>query len=302
MSNKDLYQILGVSRNADQSEIKKSYHKLAKQYHPDFNPNNPQAEAKFKEISAAFSVLSDEGKKKLYDEFGTDGLREGFNPEAARAFKNGGFGGGGNPFGGGFSFEDLLGSMFSGGGRGGNTRGAGNPFGGGHSNFGGGYEEAEDTETSVLVTLAQAIQGGVIPFNQYQVAELTIPPNTRAGQKLRLKGKGVNGGNLKIEVKITAPDGFKIEGDDLVYEAFVSLSEATLGASISIPNPDSAQELDLKIPAFFPIGKRMRLQNKGLPTKTGRGHLYVRPLIKGFKQTDDPQFQELIKSLSQYQA
>ncbi len=302
MSNKDLYQVLGVDKNASQSDIKKSYHKLAKQYHPDFNPNNPQAEARFKEVSAAFSVLSDEEKRKTYDEFGTDGLREGFNPDAARAFKNGGFGGG-HPFGGGggggFSFDDLINSMF--GGAGGNPRGnrGGNPFGGrpGPS----AYEEVEDTETVIYVSLAQAIQGGEVPFHQYQVTHVTLPPNTRPGQKLRLKGKGENGGNLKIEVKINAPEGFKIDGDDLVYETFISLADATLGASVSIPNPDSDQNIELKIPAFFPVGKKMRLQNKGLPTKTGRGNLYVRPLIKAFKPTDDPQFQELITKLAQYQ-
>ena len=117
MADRDFYAILGVSRSASASEIKKAYRKLAKELHPDRNPDDEAAEERFKEVSAAYSVLSDEGKKKRYDEFGEVGLREGFDPEAyqAAAEAAGGFGG----FGGGFDFGDIFGGAVRGGAGGG---------------------------------------------------------------------------------------------------------------------------------------------------------------------------------------
>ena len=91
MAQSDLYAILGVTKTANAKEIKRAYRDLARKYHPDHNPNNPRAEARFKEVSAAFDILGDEKKRSLYDEFGPDGLREGFNPDAARQWGTGGF-------------------------------------------------------------------------------------------------------------------------------------------------------------------------------------------------------------------
>ena len=124
MADKDLYRILGVDRKADAHQIKKRYRELARKYHPDRNPD-PSAEAKFKEISAAFAVLGDEAKRKIYDEFGVDGLREGFDADSARNYQRWagqfggagpGMGGMGGGFGGFGDLDDLLGSLFGGGG------------------------------------------------------------------------------------------------------------------------------------------------------------------------------------------
>ncbi len=300
-SQRDLYQILGVDKTASASDIKKAYYQLAKQYHPDFNPGDKGAETKFKEITAAFNVLSDEQKRKLYDEFGAEGLREGFNAETARAFKNGGFGGGGfggggfGGGGGGFNMEDIF-NMF--GGRGG--RGGG--FGGGGGGFGGGgfQEEIEDTEVHFKIELKQAIDGGKIPFNQFNLSEINVPAGIKPGQKLRFKGKGHQGGNLLVIIEIQPPKGFKVEGDDLLYEPLIKISEATLGAKIEIPHPEGGEALELQIPKFFPIGKKMKISGKGLPTKTGRGNLFVKPMIKGFKSNEDAQFEEMIRALDAY--
>ncbi|MCA9563864.1 MAG: J domain-containing protein, partial [Myxococcales bacterium] len=119
MSGSDLYGILGIARSATDKEIKAAYRKLAKQYHPDLNPGNAEAEEKFKQVSAAFEVLGKPEKRKLYDEFGMDGLRDGFNPEQARAYGRWssagaqGAGGGFSSFG---DFSSVLEELFGGGG------------------------------------------------------------------------------------------------------------------------------------------------------------------------------------------
>ena len=153
----DLYGILGVSKNADVKDIKKAYRKIAKDNHPDRNPGDARAEERFKKASAAFDVLGDEDKRKLYDEFGFDGLREGFNADQARQYKSWQTGGGGSPFGGGASpfgrggasFEDIFGSMFGGGGGSPFGSAGGNPFGGGYGGGYGGPVKGQDIEASV---------------------------------------------------------------------------------------------------------------------------------------------------------
>ena len=121
MAKKDLYAVLGVSRTATEDDLKKAYRKLARKYHPDVNPGKKEAEDRFKEISLAHDILTDPEKRKIYDEFGEDGLQPGFNPDRARAYKQWGTSGGvdfNGRSGGGerssFSFEDLFGDLFGG--------------------------------------------------------------------------------------------------------------------------------------------------------------------------------------------
>ena len=180
-AKRDYYEVLGVSRDADQAAIKKAYRKLAKKYHPDTNAGDPRAEEKFKEVTEAYQVLGDEEKKKLYDEFGHAAFQEGFDPEYARRAAQGGFGGNGN-----FQefhfengnmgdiFDDLFGNIFHGGQSaggsgfhsgnfGGGFRGAG--FGGGsgsygRSTYGGGYTmKGQDAENQMDVTFDEAAFG-----------------------------------------------------------------------------------------------------------------------------------------------
>ena len=316
MAEKDLYEILGVSRDASAAEIKKSYRRLAQKFHPDRNPGNQRAEARFKEISAAFSVLGDEGKRRRYDEFGPDGLREGFDPDAFRSGGRGGdfggfedilsqlFGGGGSPFGGGGSPFGGGGSPFGGGGN--PFGGGGSPFGGGGSPFGGGGRErpsppqrGADRELEVSISLEQAVSGGTLPLAQQQV-ELKIPAGVYSGQKLRLSGRGERGpggrGDLKVKLQVEAPDAFQADGANLHYEAWVPLETLLLGGEILLPSPTGG-ERTLQIPAGFQAGKKLRIPGQGLTKKGGRGHLYIRPLIESPSKAPEA-LQALIETLT----
>ena len=315
MSSRDLYSILGVSKSASDKEIKKAYHKLAQQYHPDRNPDNAQAEARFKEVAAAFDVLKDSKKRALYDEFGADGLREGFNPEAARQW-----GGGGSPFGGGFGgfggdFGDILDQILGGRRGGGSPFGGGHsPFGGGHSPFGGGYQapsKGADIETQVSVPFQTAIEGGKVHLSQYQL-DFKVPAGVYEGQKLKLKGKGQSGpggrGDLKITLKLTLPDGFEEYGEShLIYTLPITLSQATLGDRISIPKAEGGS-ITLTLPPQKGIQTKIRIPKKGRPIKGGqRGHLYIMPVIRPLDQLPSSEsveefetLQNLLKQLEEY--
>lgn len=153
MAKRDLYAVLGVNRTATEDEIKKAYRKLARKYHPDVNPGKKEAEERFKEISFAHDTLTDAEKRKIYDEFGEEGLQPGFNPDRARAYKqwssSGGFDFSGRPGGGGrssFSFEDLFGDLFSG-------------FGGKRQSASSGGGSGEDLEYVLELDLLDAIRG-----------------------------------------------------------------------------------------------------------------------------------------------
>lgn len=195
MASKDLYALLGVARSASADEIRSRYRKLARELHPDVNPGDAAAEARFKEISAAYAVLSDESKRKLYDEFGDVALQVGFDEEKARQARRwGGLGAGATPFdfdswsqsfftgggGGGGGLEELLGSMLGGRrGRRGPRRGA-------------------DLQTELAIDLPLAVGGGTTTLRLdrpgREVIDVKIPAGIADGQTLRLSGLGEPGG------------------------------------------------------------------------------------------------------------
>lgn len=309
MADKDLYRVLGVSKTASAEEIKKAYRKLAHQYHPDKNPDDPKAEERFKEANAAHAVLTDEKKRKLYDEFGIDGLREGFNPEAARAYARygGGVGGGaGGGFSGGFGgFEgmggfgdlnDILGSLFGqrvGGGRAGGGR-AGGPRA--HR-----PRRGADLESQVSVSLEQAVQGATLElFVGGDPLQLRVPAGVRDGQRMRLSGKGALGeagpGDLYVTLEIATPEGCQRDGDDLSLDLPITVGQAVRGGSVSLDLPDGGGSITLKVPAGSQSGRRLRLKGRGVPTSTGRGQLYVRLMIKVPTGTD-PQLLDAVDAL-----
>ena len=280
MAGTDLYSILGVPKTASADEIKRAYRKLARQYHPDRNPGDSAAEERFKEISGAFAVLGDEEKRRNFDEFGPDGLREGFDPQAARNYRTwaeqagggrGGFGGfnlgdlGG--LGGFGDLDDLLGGLFGG------RRARPRPQ----------PQRGADREREVTISLRQAVEGCDIHLPEHG-GRLRIPSGIVDGQKMRMRGKGATGsggaGDLYILVRIAAPPGFSQDGDDLQVDLPLMVSQAVVGATVEVPTPEGTIA-KMRVAAGTQSGQRLRLRGKGMPSKGGeRGDLYVRIMVR----------------------
>lgn len=343
MDGKDLYGVLGVDRNATAAEIKKAYRKLARRHHPDVNPGNKEAEERFKEISQAYDILSDPEKRKLYDQFGMEGLQAGFDANQARAHRawtgaergpeeaaaRGGFGRYSN-------FEDIFGDIF-----GGNAR----P----------GPQPGQDTEAGLEIELLDAVRGvstqlsidrpetcttcngsGSDPQSETVCPEckgrgqaqtgrgpvsmlrtcprcqgagrvgtrpcaicngqgqtvhrerltVHIPPGVDNGSRVRVAGKGAPGhgggpaGDLYIVVRVRPHPLLERRGDDLYLDVPVTVGEAVLGASITVPTPDGT--VRVKVPPGSQSGKRLRIRGHGVPALKGgaRGDLYIRLMIQ----------------------
>lgn len=286
----DFYKALGVSEDASESDIKKAYRKLSRKYHPDLNPGDAAAEKKFKEISEAYDVLSDKKQREEYDQirrYGASGMG---------GFGGGGFGGGsytGYPgadaFGGfsnggaGINIDDLLGGLFSGS-AGGSRRSAGftsADFGGmGGGGFGSAQHAApEESTTSTRISLVQAYTGATVtvflPDGSH--TEARIPAGIKDGQKVRLRGKGLRGGDLKVTVRVSDDSLYSREGNNLILRAPVTLAEAVDGAVIEVPLPD-ASTVKLRL-APGQVGRRLRAKGRGFKAKGGDGDLLVIPEI-----------------------
>ncbi len=265
---KSLYKTLEINENANESEIKKAYRKLARQYHPDVN-KDPNAEEKFKEINSAYEILSDKEKKQQYDMQG-DSMFGGQNfHDFSRS--HGGAGAG--------SMEDILREMFSNGGGGG-----GNPFGGG---FGGGGFQQEvnlDIETNVTIPFIVSILGGSHSVSvQGDRFDIKIPAGVNSGEKMRVKGKGhaQSGrvGDLFLKITVASSSDYEREGDDLVKIFDVPLYAALFGEKIAIATLE--KEIKLKVPQNTKNGQRFRVKEMGAmnrKTKT-RGNLYLKANI-----------------------
>jgi len=274
---KSLYETLEITEGATESEIKKAYRKLARQYHPDVN-KEASAEEKFKEINAAYEILSDKEKKAQYDMHG-DAMFGGQNfHDFSRSA-------------GGSNLDDILREMFSnGGGFGGGSNpfgGGGNPFGG-SGGFGGGggfhQEPNLDMETKVTIPFVVSILGG-----SHSVAvngdrfDIKIPAGVNTGEKMRVKGKGhAQGGrvgDLFLKITVASNPDYEREGDDLVKTFDVPLYAALFGEKIAIETLE--KEIKLKVPAGTKNGQRFRVKEMGAmnrKTKT-RGNLYLKANI-----------------------
>lgn len=280
MGQQDLYAVLGVAKTASEADIKKAYRKLAREFHPDRNPGDKAKEERFKLVSAAYETLSDEKKRALYDQYGFDGLREGFDPAAYEAYRRahagGGFGGGGgfDPsdfFGGGgghgvpIDLSELLGGL---GGRG---------FGGQHRRPAG-PRKGQDVEAVLRIDMRDAVLGAErelsLPGMQGPV-RVRIPAGARPGNKLRIRGKGHPGlrggpaGDLLLDIEVVEhPNFFFEDGDpDLHVKLPVRVSEAYLGAKVQVPTPEGS--VQLRIPAGTGQGAKLRLREKGGARKGG---------------------------------
>lgn len=290
----DFYKALGVSEDASESDIKKAYRKLSRKYHPDLNPDDKQAEKKFKEISEAYDVLSDKKQREEYDQI----RRYGAAGMGAGGFGGGGYTGypGADAFGGfrggtsaNINIDDLLGGLF-GGSAGGSRRstsftsadfgGMGSGFGNMGSDFGGAQHAApEESTTSTRISLAQAYTGATVtvflPDGSH--TEVRIPAGIKDGQKVRLRGKGLRGGDLKVTVRVSDDSVYSREGNNLVMRAPVTLAEAVDGAVIEVPLPD-ASTVKLRL-APGQVGRRLRAKGRGFKAKGGNGDLLVIPEV-----------------------
>ena len=253
---KDFYKILGVSKDAPEAEIKKSYRKLARQFHPDSNPGDAKAEAKFKEISEAFSVLSDSEQRKEYDAVRAMG--------GGARFTAGSQGAGG--------FEDVFSNLFGGGARG---------FPGG---FGGGFDfgpaAGVDLTARTSLDFIDSIKGATIKLSLQGMEPLNvkIPAGVQDGQKIKLRGKGrpsPNGGpsgDLIVTVRVKPHPVFTRDGANLRVTVPVTFTEAALGANILVPTL-GGEPVKLKIHPGIPNGRVLRIQGRGVDAGNTRGDL-----------------------------
>jgi DnaJ-class molecular chaperone len=313
---KDLYKVLGVSKNASQDEIKKAYRKQAKQYHPDLNPGNKEAEQKFKDISQAYDILADAEKRKKYDA----GQIDETGQEQAGAHPSGGFyrtytrGGQGAKytgfdFGGEqFTAEDIFADLFGGGfaGMGGGARGArgaGPGAGMGGAGMGAGMgagpggakRKGEDVTYAIKVDFLEAANGARkrVRLADGQTVDVNIPAGTEDGKQLRLKGKGKPGpggapaGDAYVRINVQPHQYFERDGKDVHLTLPITLQEAVEGATVSVPTVDGT--VQMKIPAGSNSGKTLRLRGRGIQPKGSdtRGDQLVKLQVVLPDQPDD---------------
>lgn len=273
----DLYHTLGVNRSASAAEIKSAYRKLAKQLHPDRNKDKPRIAERFKMVSAAYHILSDEKNRARYDRGEIDD-----NGNERATFGAGSHGGGqqgGAPFG--FDMgdaEDLFSQFF---GFGGNRGPGGGPAGAGSRTHRTGQSKGMDVTYELTVGFEEAAKGGTrrITLNTGKSIDIKIPEGTRDGQTIRLAGQGGDGigggksGDALVRVKVSSHPWFKRRGQDIHLEVPISVDEAVLGGQISVPTLNG--KLTLKIPAGSSSGKRLRLRGKGIATPRGQGDMYI---------------------------
>lgn len=364
---KDFYDILGVKKTASDEEIKKAYRKLARKWHPDVNPGKKEAEQKFKEISEAYDCLGSAERRKLYDEFGEDGLRAGFDAEKAREYKQWGAyqqqqaqGRGGESFGRYHRYEDIFGDLFG--------------FGGGPSESGAATVAGRDVEHEMTIDLISALKGfetnlamqkpvacgtchgsgtdpkaalstctacggsgrlnvaqGPMAFTKacprckghgkvgkpcttcggngqvigMETIRVTIPQGVKEGSKVRVTGKGEPGfsggpaGDLYLIIHIEPHPILRREEDNLHMEVPVTVREAILGGTITIPTIEG--EVNLKVPAGSQSGQTLKLKGKGaMNHKTKqRGDLMVKLVVK-VPKTEDREILEAVRKMDRY--
>ncbi|MBS2014740.1 MAG: DnaJ domain-containing protein [Deltaproteobacteria bacterium] len=289
----DFYAVLGVKRDADADTIKKAYRKLARDLHPDKNPGNKGAEERFKKVNRAYEALGDEKRKKLYDEFGEEALREGFDAEKARAYKqwqerarNGGGGFRGQYGGGPVNLEDLFGGDMP----------------GGHVDFGGGGfgdlfgragrrrgpMRGQDFEQALTIDFVSAVKGTTVQMRRPDAAEpvaVRIPAGAAEGSRVRIPGQGGPGhnggpsGDLILVIHVEPHPLFERDDNDLYLDVPITVSEAIKGAKVKVPTFEG--DVAIKVPPGTSSGTKLRLRGKGVARKGKEpGDLYVRFMVQ----------------------
>jgi len=270
MEFKDYYKIMGVARDATQDEIKRTYRKLARKYHPDVS-KEADAEARFKELGEAYEVLKDAEKRAAYDQLGANykgGQEFRPPPDWNAGFE---FSGGGPSGGNGADFSDFFASLF------------GRDFRAGGAGHAPGHAKGEDHHAKILIDLEDTYQGATrtitlrVPavdaqghvITKERVLNVTIPRGIREGQHIRLSGQGSasrgegKAGDLYLEVEFRTHPIYRVDGRDLYIDLPVTPWEAVLGATVKVPTLGGIVEL--KIPEGSEPGRKMRLKGRGIP-------------------------------------
>jgi DnaJ-class molecular chaperone len=318
---RDYYEVLGVARGASEDEIRKSFRKLARQYHPDVAKDKKIAEEKFKEINEAYEVLGDPEKRKKYDQLGANWKQgaefrppPGWQNARGQPFGRGQSGGDFETHFGGTGFSDFFESMFG---------GAGRRRAGGFSDDEPFAERGRDVEGDIMVTLEEALRGSVRPIHveratrceqcggsgtrgqhvcnvcggsgrvsKEETYQVRIPPGVTEGQRLRIAGRGEAGmsggasGDLFLRVRLARHPEFEVEEHNLVHEIGLAPWEAVLGAQIRVPTLEIP--VNIKVPPGTQNGQRLRVRGRGLPQRGGtRGDLLVAVRVEVPKATND---------------
>ncbi|MFY0671707.1 MAG: DnaJ domain-containing protein [Aquiluna sp.] len=253
---KDFYKILGVSKDVSDADLKKAYRKLAKDNHPDLHPGDAAAEARFKDISEAYDVLSDAEQRREYDAIKAMG--------GGARFQAGGQGAG---------FEDVFSNLFGGGG----FQGGGFPGFGGFGGFG--PQRGQDLSTTASINFIDSVNGTTVKLNlRNESVSVKVPAGIQDGQKLKVKGKGQpspNGGpagDLVVTIKVKPHAVFTRDGDNIRVSVPVTYAEATLGATIEVPVL-GGDPVKLKVAAGTPNGRTLRVKGKGVQFGSRQGDL-----------------------------
>ena len=303
MAKKDYYDVLGVSKSASADEIKAAFRKMARKYHPDATKNDPKLTERFKEAQEAYEVLSDEQKRKNYDEFGHAGVGaspgSGGDPfDAFRRAQQAGGGGGGVRWqaGPGVSVEDFdggdFGSIFEqffGGGGGGRTRGS-------RSRARAQPAKGSDIEYPVTLTFEQAARGIHLPLQinregKLETIDIRIPAGVKDGSRVRVKGRGQQAGgepgDLYIITRVTPHAYFHREGMDVHLDVPISLYEAVFGAKVDVPTLDGTRTLT--IPPETNSGAKLRIKGHGIQRGEEKGDqiVVIRIIIPKHLDDDD---------------
>lgn len=310
----DYYQVLGVDKKASAADIKKAYRKLALKWHPDKNPNNKAAEEKFKKISEAYAVLSDNKKRQQYDQFGSaDQFRQQYSQEDI--FRD-------------FDLDEILRGFGFGGGRGGRTttfrtsrRGGAassndndDPFAGLFGGMGGRQyanmpQKGQDAEYNLSITLEDSVWGvdKKISFkleNRTEDINVKIPAGISSGKKLRLPGKGLSGynggpnGDLYLNVNVLPHPIFARDGNDLHIEKTIKFTQAALGTTIDVPTLDGTTKR-IKIAPGTQNNTKIRMKGYGVPGLKGatKGDQYVKVNVEVPRKLSDRQM-KLVQQLA----
>ncbi|WP_289242331.1 DnaJ C-terminal domain-containing protein [uncultured Campylobacter sp.] len=293
MSN-SLYETLGISKDASSDEIKKAYRKLARQYHPDIN-KEPGAEEKFKEINAAYEILSDETKRRQYDQYG-DSM---FGGQSFHDFSRANFGGNAD-------INDILNQIFGNFGGAGRSKRGFSGFSstgfGGFDGFDQGFGQNLDIQARINISFELAVNGGDYEFSiNGEKIKIKIPAGLNSGEKLRARNKGKSAGShrgdLIITVNIEEDKEYKRDGDDLYKNLDLTLKTALFGDKINVKT--FKKDVSIKIPPNTKNGQKIRLKGYGVKNRKSNiyGDMYlVTNIILPDIERIDPQLRDMLQS------